>query len=146
MADFLKKAMRELECCSSTRWTPPFPVEVSRFQLLQLSSECEAEVRRSKMATDGDLSDLFEALEMEDDGKEKLGVVRLLELIPVCAVFTRKARGKAKVHFGGSNLEKTSHPTNVPDLRTPGKHRDRQSSSEEAWGLATPKRGIPCSS
>ena len=37
----------------------------------------EAERRRSKMAEDGDLSELFEALEMEDDGKAGLsGLVR----------------------------------------------------------------------
>ena len=31
----------------------------------------QAEKRRSQMAEDGDLSELFEALEMEDDGKER---------------------------------------------------------------------------
>lgn len=31
----------------------------------------QAEKKRSKQAQDGDLSELFEALEMEDDGKEQ---------------------------------------------------------------------------
>eukprot|EP00913_Durusdinium_trenchii_P027277 g25591.t1 len=36
----------------------------------------KAEKRRSKMAEDGDLSELFEALEMEDDGKENTDIDR----------------------------------------------------------------------
>ena len=42
--------------------SPPYPPSFS----LSLG---QAEKRRSKMAEDGDLTELFEALEMEDDGK-----------------------------------------------------------------------------
>ena len=40
-----------------------------------MRSSSEAEKRRSKMAEDGDLSELFEALEMEDDGKAEFRIL-----------------------------------------------------------------------